>query len=109
MGKRSGWPKAFLNALKAHGPAWVSKAPHMPDLIYDALLQMRQQAVVDKSLQRQLLEMKAQQQKDNSRRKRWTLSTVILIVALLAPMAINTLQPGQWILIAVAGLLFLWP
>lgn len=51
-------PKRFVNAIKQHGPSWLAKAPQMPDLVHDTLMQVRKLGNAEERLYRQMAELK---------------------------------------------------
>lgn len=51
-------PKRFVNAIKQHGPGWLAKAPQMPDLVHDTLMQLRKLGSAEERLYRQMAELK---------------------------------------------------
>ncbi|TCS43760.1 ubiquinone biosynthesis regulatory protein kinase UbiB [Reinekea marinisedimentorum] len=102
-------PKRFLDSLKAHGPTWLAKAPQMPDLVHDALTQMRAGSVADKSIQLELRRLNEQHALSAKRQRRRGLALVLAVVALASPLAAASLETGQWLVLAVAAVVFLWP
>lgn len=102
-------PKRFFGALKAHGPAWLAKAPQMPDLVHDALAQLRHQQAGNQVLHQQLVYLEARQQKQVKSQKRRTLAVIIAVTTMVAPLAAEVLVPAQWVVLGGAAVLLLWP
>jgi ubiquinone biosynthesis protein len=102
-------PKRFIESLKAHGPTWLAKAPQMPDLLHDALMQMRSHSGNDKAIKQELQRLNEQQEKAAKRQYRRGLAAILAVVAVVSPVAAVNLDTGQWLILVLAVVLFLWP
>ena len=105
-------PKRLLKAIQQHGPGWLAKAPQMPDLVHDTLLNLRQVGQVEQRLQQRLADLQVSQQRANRKLTRRLLATVLLLFVFWtgAPGAwLLSLSPGQWAGLGVGALLLLWP
>lgn len=105
-------PKRFLNAVKQHGPSWLAKAPQMPDLIHETLLQIRKVGGAEERIQQRLAELEQTQKRRGSRVIR-RLFAVGLAIAVLwqQPIAqgLSGLPLGQILALVVSVGLLLWP
>ena len=102
-------PKRFLQALKQHGPGWIAKAPQMPDLIHDTLLQVRKLSANEAMMQQQLAVL---QQKQAYRRFGWQrfAGLLLLIGALWSADFADiwaSFSMGQWLSLLAGALLLL--
>ncbi len=105
-------PKRFVQALVQHGPSWLAKAPQMPDLIHETLLQMRKLGTADERLRRELLLLKQQEHRANRRALRRIFAVAVLIALMWqAPLqdTLANLSAGQWLAGLVALGFILWP
>ncbi|MGO1460727.1 MAG: ubiquinone biosynthesis regulatory protein kinase UbiB [Marinobacter sp.] len=109
MRKRIG-PSGLIKSLQTHLPAWLEQSPEMPQLVHDALLQLRNAGPTEKQNQDTLALLREQQRKTDRRWRRG-----IIAVALIAAAAIGTLPEARawaesaplwsWALLAGAGAL----
>ncbi|WP_196158591.1 ubiquinone biosynthesis regulatory protein kinase UbiB [Reinekea sp. G2M2-21] len=105
-------PKRFVQALVQHGPSWLAKAPQMPDLIHETLLQMRKLGTADERLRSELLLLKQQEHRANRRVLRRIFAVGVLIALMWqAPLqdTLANLSAGQWLAGLVALGFILWP
>jgi len=105
-------PKRFVQALVQHGPSWLAKAPQMPDLIHETLLQMRKLGTADERLRSELLLLKQQEHRANRRALRRIFAVAVLIALMWqAPLqdTLANLSAGQWLAGLVALGFILWP
>ncbi len=105
-------PKRFVQALVQHGPSWLAKAPQMPDLIHETLLQMRKLGTADERLRSELLLLKQQVHRANRRALRRIFAVAVLIALMWqAPLqdTLANLSAGQWLAGLVALGFILWP
>ncbi len=109
MRKRIG-PSGLIKTLQTHLPAWLEQSPEMPQLVHDALLQLRSAGPTEKQNQDTLALLREQQRRADRRWRRG-----ITAVALVAAAIIGT-QPEarawaenaplwSWALLAGAGVL----
>ena len=109
MRKRIG-PSGLIKSLQTHLPAWLEQSPEMPQLVHDALLQIRSAGPTEKQNQDTLALLQEQQRRTDRRWRRG-----ITAVALIAAAIIGT-QPEAhewaenaplwtWALLAGAGAL----
>jgi len=105
-------PARFLKAVQQHGPGWIAKAPQMPDLVHDTLLNLRKVGGVEQRIQAELREVRAEQQRANRKLTRRLVAAVLLLFVFW------TGDPGAWLqslsMKQMAGLglgavLLLWP
>ncbi len=82
MKQRMG-PKAFIKELKRQAPAWISHAPHMPELVREALVSLNQRPQSQHKLEKQLdniqLQLAAQAEKQKHRAMGVIISAVGLV------------------------------
>ena len=105
-------PTRFINALKLHGPSWLAKAPQMPDLIHDALQQVRNLGSSEERLRVQLAELKlANKRTIRTMLRRMFAAGLLVLVFWQAPLSgmLATLTAGQWLASLIAVGIFLWP
>lgn len=108
MKERMG-PKAAAKAAYKQAPDWLDKLPQLPQLAYDALVQIKRQDSAPLQLIAQLQEQQRQEQLQRSKRKRWAV-LVLIAAALLGTPAIEWLsavEPVAWLLSALALFLLL--
>lgn len=109
MKERMG-PKGVYRAIKQQAPDWLDKLPHLPQLVYDALGQVRK---LDQTRARDLqayAEAAAQVQRRQERR-RW--AGILLIGGVLLSTqpewaaGLADISIGGWLLLGLGGLLLL--
>lgn len=109
MRKRIG-PSGLIKSLQTHLPSWLEQSPEMPQLVHDALLQLRSAGPTEKQNQDTLALLREQQLRSDRRWRRG-----ISAIALVAAAVIGT-QPEarewaehtpvwSWVLLAAAGAL----
>ncbi len=111
MRKRIG-PGGLLKSLQSHLPSWLEQSPEMPQLVHDALLQLRQFGPSDPRSRATLAFLEAQQARSERRWRRTTLAAVLLAAALLGGEPETRLWLAQapawsWALMAGAAALLL--
>ncbi|WP_417502453.1 ubiquinone biosynthesis regulatory protein kinase UbiB [Marinobacter sp.] len=109
MRKRIG-PSGLIKSLQTHLPAWLEQSPEMPQLVHDALLQLRGAGPTEKQNQDTLALLREQQRRTDRRWRRG-----IAAVALIAAAIIGTQPEARewaenapiwtWALLAGAGVL----
>lgn len=109
MRKRIG-PSGLIKSLQTHLPAWLEQSPEMPQLVHDALLQIRSAGPTEKHNQDTLALLQEQQRRTDRRWRRG-----ITAVALIAAAIIGTQPEARewaenaplwtWALLAGAGAL----
>lgn len=105
-------PKRFLNAVRQHGPSWLAKAPQMPDLIHESLLQMRKIGSAEERVQLQVAQLELRERRLTRRLIRRLSGVGLLVVIFWQHDSIQwlaQLSAGQMLAGAVALLLLLWP
>lgn len=105
-------PKRLFKAIQQHGPGWLAKAPQMPDLVHDTLLNLRQVGQVEQRLQQRLADIQVSQQRANRKLTRRLLATVLLLFVVWTGdpgLWMLSLSPAQWTGLGVGALLLLWP
>ncbi|MBZ0334904.1 ubiquinone biosynthesis regulatory protein kinase UbiB [Marinobacter sp. AL4B] len=111
MRKRIG-PSGLIKSLQTHLPSWLEQSPEMPQLVHDALLQLRSAGPTEQQNQDTLALLREQQRKTD---RRWRRGITALA---LVGVAIAGTQPGaaewaqniplwSWALFAGAGALVL--
>ena len=111
MRKRIG-PSGFLKTLQTHFPAWLEQSPEMPQLIHDALLQLRGAGPTEQQNRETLALLKEQQLR---RERRWRRGFIAALLAAAAVAAshppsqqwLSDLPVWSWILFTAAGALVL--
>lgn len=111
MRKRIG-PSGLIKSLQSHLPSWLEQSPEMPQLVHDALLQLRHAGPTEQQ-NRATLELLKQQQERTERRWRRGIAALALVAVAVAgtrPEArawLETTPSWSWALLAVAGALVL--
>jgi len=111
MRRRIG-PSGLIKSLQTHLPAWLEQSPEMPQLVHDALLQLRSAGPTEQQNQDTLALLREQQRKTD---RRWRGGIIALA---LVGVGIAGTQPGatewaqnvplwSWALFAGAGALVL--
>lgn len=80
--------KAVYRNVKEQAPEWLEKLPHLPQMVYDSLEQMKLHSATDAEFQRQLAR---EQQVERRRTRRSLLAGATLVAAALAAS-----QPQLW-------------
>lgn len=105
-------PKRFFNTVKQHGPSWLAKAPQMPDLIHDTLMQMRKVGSAEARLQVQINQLQRREQRATRSLIR-RLSALALLVAVFwqheSVQWLTQLTAAQSLAGIAAMVLLLWP
>ncbi len=86
-------PSGLVKTLQSHLPAWLEQSPEMPQLVHDALLQLRQSGPTEQQNQATLELLRARQEQTE---KRWRRTTLALILAGIA-LAGSQPEPQQWL------------
>ncbi len=110
MKERMG-PKAVYRSIKQQAPDWLDKMPHLPQLAYDALQQIKN---LDDVRRRDMLAMSVVNEALKQRSSRWQRVAAVVILAGAAGLAIESpaavleaIPLGSWLLAGVAGFLLL--
>ncbi|MBQ0831805.1 ubiquinone biosynthesis regulatory protein kinase UbiB [Marinobacter sp.] len=109
MRKRIG-PSGLIKSLQTHLPAWLEQSPEMPQLVHDALLQIRSAGPTEKQNQ-DTLALLQEQQRRTDRRWRRGITAVALIAAAIIGTQPETHEWAEnaplwtWALLAGAGAL----
>lgn len=107
MRKRIG-PSALIRSLQSHLPSWLEQSPEMPQLVHDALLQLRHAGPTEQQ-NRATLELLREQQLRTERRWRRTAVAALLVAGALAGtqpesrLWVEALPAWGWALFAIAG------
>jgi len=109
MRKRIG-PAGLIKSLQTHLPSWLEQSPEMPQLVHDALLQLRGAGPTEKQNQDTLALLREQQRRTDRRWRRG-----IAAIALVSAALIGTQPEAQewaenaplwtWAALAAAGAL----
>ena len=105
-------PKRFLNAVRQHGPSWLAKAPQMPDLVHESLMQLRQIGSAEERIQLQIAQLELRERRLTRRLIRRLAAIALLVVIFWQHESIQwlaQLSTGQMLAGAVAVMLLLWP
>lgn len=102
--------KAVYRSMKQQAPEWLEKMPHLPQLVYDSLQQLKLGSESTEILQYRLQQ---QQLLDGRRKRRHLLAGVTLLAAAAVagyPQLHESLQALPWYVLASAagGWLLLW-
>ena len=111
MRRRIG-PSGLIKSLQTHLPSWLEQSPEMPQLVHDALLQLRSAGPTEQQNQDTLALLREQQRKTDRRWRRGILALALVGVGIAGT------QPGatewvqnvplwSWALFAGAGALVL--
>ncbi len=107
MRKRIG-PSGLLKSLQTHLPSWLEQSPEMPQLIHDALLQMRHAGPTEQQNRDTLALLRQQQARTERRWRRAGLAVVLVAAAVIGtqPEArawVENTPAWSWALLAIAG------
>ncbi|PCM44529.1 ubiquinone biosynthesis regulatory protein kinase UbiB [Marinobacter sp. ANT_B65] len=109
MRKRIG-PSGLIKSLQTHLPSWLEQSPEMPQLIHDALLQLRGSGPIEKQNQGTLALIR-EQQRITDRRWRRGITAIVLVTAAIigsqpeARTWAETVPLWSWGLLVAAGVL----
>jgi len=107
MRKRIG-PSGFLKTLQTHFPAWLEQSPEMPQLIHDALLQLRGAGSTEQHNRDTLALLKQQHLRGE---RRWGFVAALLVAAAVvashppSQQWLSDLPVWSWMLFIAAGAL----
>ncbi|SFM63971.1 ubiquinone biosynthesis regulatory protein kinase UbiB [Marinobacter zhejiangensis] len=107
MRKRIG-PSGLVKSLQSHLPAWLEQSPEMPQLVHDALLQIRSGNPTRRDNSDTLALIEAAQSHQDRRWRRILLATVLVAVAVIGlehdlVEVARELPPYGWGLLAAAA------
>ncbi|HET8848711.1 MAG TPA: ubiquinone biosynthesis regulatory protein kinase UbiB, partial [Marinobacter sp.] len=85
-------PQGLIKSLQSHLPAWLEQSPEMPQLIHDALLQLRGSGPTEAQNQATLALMREQQHRTERRWRRSVIAGVLVVAALAGTQA----DAQQW-------------
>ena len=105
MKQRMG-PKAFIKELKRQAPAWISHAPHMPELVREALVSLNQRPQSQLKLEKQLDNIQLQLAAQAEKQKHRALGVIISAVGLVG-LHTPYLWPGN-LSLSLIGLGLAW-
>jgi ubiquinone biosynthesis protein len=105
-------PAGLIKSLQTHLPAWLEQSPEMPQLVHDALLQLRSSGPTEEQNRATLELMKEQQQRSDRRWRRGFIAAVLAAAALAGTqeqaMQLAANAPlWSWALLALAGAVML--
>ncbi|MDY6815960.1 MAG: ubiquinone biosynthesis regulatory protein kinase UbiB [Pseudomonadota bacterium] len=111
MRKRIG-PSGLLKSLQSHLPSWLEQSPEMPQLVHDALLQMRHAGPTEQQNRDTLALMQQQLVRTERRWRRAGLAIVLVAAAVIGTRPevrawAETAPAWSWALLAIAGALVL--
>ncbi|WP_166263312.1 ubiquinone biosynthesis regulatory protein kinase UbiB [Marinobacter caseinilyticus] len=109
MRKRIG-PAGLLQSLQSHLPAWLEQSPEMPQLVHDALLQIRNTQSGGAQQAAHLEQLRQQQALTDKRWRRTGLAAVLVTAAILTSredvlVLAQDVPTHGWILLGAAALL----
>lgn len=109
MRKRIG-PAGLIKSLQTHLPSWLEQSPEMPQLVHDALLQLRSGGPTEKQNQDTLALLREQQRRTDRRWRRGITAIALVAVAIIGthPEARAWAENAPlltWALLAAAGAL----
>jgi ubiquinone biosynthesis protein len=104
-------PKRFFDAVKQHGPSWLAKAPQMPDLVHDTLMQVKRLGTAEERMQLQIAELQLANKGAKSRFVR-RLAALVLLAGVFWQHdwsdVLAAMTAGQWFAVLGALGLLLW-
>nr|WP_067299066.1 ubiquinone biosynthesis regulatory protein kinase UbiB [Marinobacterium profundum] len=84
-------PKALLRTVKEQAPEWLDKLPHMPQLVFDALQQIKRMDTHQRAQQQ--LNLQAQESIARRRRRSRACGVVLLVLAVI----LGAGDPEPWL------------
>lgn len=102
--------KAAYQSIKQQAPEWLEKMPHLPQLVYDSLQQLKLGSENHEGLQ---LKLQQQRVRDEQRKRRYLLTGITLLtVAVVAaqPALQHSLQSLPWyaLVAGACGWMLIW-
>ncbi|MBB5319854.1 ubiquinone biosynthesis regulatory protein kinase UbiB [Marinobacter oulmenensis] len=102
-------PSGLIKSLQSHLPSWLEQSPEMPQLVHDALVQLRRSGPTQEQNQAALTLMKKQQKRSDRRWRRGILAAALVGVALAgghpdAEQWLAQMPAWSWVVLALAGL-----
>lgn len=109
MRKRIG-PAGLIKSLQTHLPSWLEQSPEMPQLVHDALLQLRGAGPTEKQNQDTLALLREQQRRTDRRWRRGITALALVAAAIIGtqPAALMWAENAPlwtWALLAASGVL----
>tara|TARA_R110002110_G_scaffold85489_5_gene222372 strand:+ start:262 stop:1887 length:1626 start_codon:yes stop_codon:yes gene_type:complete len=109
MRKRIG-PSGLIKSLQTHLPSWLEQSPEMPQLVHDALLQLRGAGPTEKQNQDTLALLREQQRRTDRRWRRGITALALVAAAIIGtqPAALMWAENAPlwtWALLAASGVL----
>tara|TARA_R110001583_G_scaffold18966_9_gene74964 strand:- start:476 stop:2101 length:1626 start_codon:yes stop_codon:yes gene_type:complete len=109
MRKRIG-PAGLIKSLQTHLPSWLEQSPEMPQLVHDALLQLRGAGPTEKQNQDTLALLREQQRRTDRRWRRGITALALVAAAIIGtqPEALMWAENAPlwtWALLAASGVL----
>tara|TARA_R110000822_G_scaffold12727_6_gene45824 strand:- start:394 stop:2019 length:1626 start_codon:yes stop_codon:yes gene_type:complete len=109
MRKRIG-PAGLIKSLQTHLPSWLEQSPEMPQLVHDALLQLRGTGPTEKQNQDTLALLREQQRRTDRRWRRGITALALVAAAIIGtqPEALMWAENAPlwtWALLAASGVL----
>ncbi|HTN33170.1 MAG TPA: ubiquinone biosynthesis regulatory protein kinase UbiB [Marinobacter sp.] len=109
MRKRLG-PTGLIKTLQTHFPAWLEQSPEMPQLVHDALEQIRHGGTKNQQDNATVAFLREQQTRTEKRRRRGIIALILIAAAVVGtqPEAhawAENLPAWSWVFFAAAGLL----
>lgn len=112
MRQRMG-PPGFMKTLRDHLPTWVEQTPEMPQLVYEAMNQLKDLDRFNRTQEEELDHLRHDLERDDRRLRRYWLATLCFIAAWLAGQDqswgwILHIPAQSWVL-ALAGIYLVFP
>ncbi|WP_372964644.1 ubiquinone biosynthesis regulatory protein kinase UbiB [Marinobacter sp.] len=104
-------PSGLLRSLQEHLPSWLEQSPEMPQLVHDALLQLRASGPTEEQNRATLALMKEQQLRSERRWRRGFIAAALAGAAIIgsqpnAQQLVTDMPVWSWVLLAFsAGLM----
>ncbi|MEX2476401.1 ubiquinone biosynthesis regulatory protein kinase UbiB [Marinobacter sp.] len=107
MRKRIG-PAGLIKSLQTHLPAWLEQSPEMPQLVHDALVQLRSAGPTEEQNRATLALLRDNQKRAEKRWRRTLIAAALVAGAWVSahyelPALAQTLPPWGWAMLAVAA------
>ncbi|WP_303291114.1 ubiquinone biosynthesis regulatory protein kinase UbiB [Marinobacter sp. SS5-14b] len=101
-------PAGLIKSLQTHLPSWLEQSPEMPQLVHDALLQLRGSGPTEEQNRATLALMKEQQLRSERRWRRGFIAAVLAVAAIAgsqpdAQQWVTDMPAWSWVLLAAAA------
>ena len=101
-------PAGLIKSLQTHLPSWLEQSPEMPQLVHDALLQLRGSGPTEEQNRATLALMKEQQLRSERRWRRGFIAAALAVAAIAgsqpdAQQWVTDMPAWSWVLLAAAA------